>query len=205
MAKRQTEGVGRRGRVWHDGEGNLMASFYQTLDVTYDRISQLAFVVAVSVHQALIGLDPFCQAVQIKWPNDLLWQGRKISGILIETEATPNGLGVIIGIGVNMVHSPQHLDYKTASLNDLVANCPSPETLLDLIDSSLVKNLNQWIKDGFQPFQKLWLDRAYGRAEEVVFKSENKTLYGRVLDLDETGALKLALRDGEIITLTEPV
>ena len=119
VAKRQTAGRGRRGRVWISEPGNLFASLLLTTEAPPDHRPQLSLVAALAVHDALVEIaDVLKPRLAIKWPNDLLLDGGKFAGILVEAEGGEEG-AVAIGIGVNCVSHPLDADYPA---NDL-ARC----------------------------------------------------------------------------------
>src|SRR5262249_41748867 len=106
VAEEQTKGRGRGGRHWHSPKGNLYTSLLLRLNVSATIATQLSFVAALAVHDAV---STELAAVQIadlrlKWPNDVMLNGAKIAGILIESLAAPDGkaLAAIVGIGINV-------------------------------------------------------------------------------------------------------
>ena len=106
-ARRQNAGRGRRGRVWVSEPGNLYASLLLSDPSPPDRAAELSFVAALAVHDAVTSLIARAPArLSLKWPNDLLFDGKKFAGILIEGE----GPAVVIGVGVNCAHHPKDTD-----------------------------------------------------------------------------------------------
>src|SRR5882757_12883 len=118
VARRQTGGRGRRGRAWVSDTGNLFASLLLTDPAPPPRCPELAFVAALAVHDAVMEVAGSAKAdLTIKWPNDLLLNGAKLAGILIEGD----GAGaVVVGIGVNCVSHPGDMEYPAT---DLAAAC----------------------------------------------------------------------------------
>ncbi|KAB2862444.1 MAG: biotin--[acetyl-CoA-carboxylase] ligase, partial [Bauldia sp.] len=119
-ARRQLEGRGRRGRPWISEEGNLYASLLLVDPAPVSFLGTLPLVAAVAVYRALRPLFAATpQALAIKWPNDILVDGRKINGILLESERLPGGrMAVVVGCGVNCRHHPDNPAYPATDLSD---------------------------------------------------------------------------------------
>ena len=116
-AGRQTGGRGRRGRTWVSERGNLFASLLLTDTAPPEHWPELAFVAALAIHDAVAEVAPALRPqLFIKWPNDLLLDGKKFSGILIEGEGGSSGGAVVVGIGVNCVSHPADTDYPATDL-----------------------------------------------------------------------------------------
>ena len=104
LALRQTAGRGRRGRAWTDPAGNFAATLVMRLDEPPARLALRSFVAALALHDALAAATGLPQGFALKWPNDVLLNGGKLSGILLESP----GAGVLaLGIGVNLRHAPE--------------------------------------------------------------------------------------------------
>lgn len=170
----QTAGRGRYRRTWVSHVGNLYASFLYKIRKPNP---ELSYAVAVAVAEALIH---FGLLVQIKWPNDVLVNGKKISGILIEYS---NNF-VIVGIGINVAHAPRLLGYPTAKINDF-----TNVNLADLF-GALIKKLDFWRDQDFEIVRKRWLDLAIGVNQKIKYRGQDMNLVG----LGANGAL--ILNDG---------
>jgi len=197
-AREQTAGRGRRGRVWHSPPGNLYLSLILRPDVPAVRAAQLGFVTALALGDALIdvagrALDPRC-----KWPNDVLVAGRKIAGILLESETSVTGQVdfVVIGVGVNIVTMPEDVEYPATSLAAEGVSGVTAAALVAAFARRLDRWERRWRRAGFAPVRNAWLDRAAGLGEDIRVRLERSTLVGRFLDLDEDGALVLDGPDG---------
>ena len=106
-AARQTAGRGRRGNAWVSEPGNLYASLLLTDAAPAAHLPELCFVVALAVRDALGSVAPeLLSRLKLKWPNDLLLDGAKLAGILIEAESVGGKTITAAGIGVNCVHHP---------------------------------------------------------------------------------------------------
>jgi BirA family transcriptional regulator, biotin operon repressor / biotin---[acetyl-CoA-carboxylase] ligase len=195
-ADRQTAGRGRRGRVWNDGAGNLMTS---VLVKAKGPVQQLSFVAAVALREAIIaatngvqGLSP-CppEALLLKWPNDLLLNGRKVSGILLEG----SGEAVIIGLGVNLASHPEGTERPATSLGAAGIALGPRELHIALVASFAVWR-ERWARQGFAPVRAEWLRHAGGLGERIVARLGDESIEGRFDGLDGDGALLLGLDDG---------
>jgi len=174
VANSQTSGHGRYGRKWISHSGNLYASFIYKIK-RYD--PKISYSIAVAVAETLIyfGVKP-----KIKWPNDILIDGKKVSGILIEYDKN----FVIIGIGIDVNHAPKLLEYQTAKMNDFVK--VSMQELL----SMLIKKIDLWRNADFEKVRERWQDLAVGINQEIKYRTKQVKMIG----LDNSGAL--VLNDG---------
>src|SRR3712207_2976131 len=127
-AERQTGGRGRQGRVWHSPEGNLYASTLIRLRPGDPAAATLALVAAVALHATVSAFAPG-RVLTIKWPNDLLCDGAKLSGILLERSED----SVVIGIGVNLTQHPRSADRPATSIAVLAGGAPGPAQFLDAL------------------------------------------------------------------------
>jgi BirA family transcriptional regulator, biotin operon repressor / biotin---[acetyl-CoA-carboxylase] ligase len=197
IAERQTAGRGRRGRTWVSPTGNLYSSTLVRPNCRASMAAQLGFVAALGVAGAIGELAPHVN-LRCKWPNDLLANGKKVSGILLETEMAAGELPdfVILGIGVNLASSPRETPYPASSLADEGAPGVTPPMMAGALIRHFATWLARWRKDGFGPIREAWLARAMGLGEPIQVRLERDTLAGRFLDLDDDGALLLGLPEG---------
>ncbi len=174
VADAQSAGRGRYQRTWVSHHGNLYASFIYDSD---ERDPRLSYVVAVAVAETLIsfGIHP-----KIKWPNDILIDGKKVCGILIEYAAR----FVIVGIGINIKSNPTVDKYETTKLDNFISIEKS-----DLL-SKLMKNLDRWRRADFPLVRARWMDLATGLNKMVKYRGDIVELIG----INEVGAL--VLRNG---------
>jgi BirA family transcriptional regulator, biotin operon repressor / biotin---[acetyl-CoA-carboxylase] ligase len=197
-AGEQTAGRGRRGRHWASPPGNLYLSLILRPGGAPGRAAQLGFVAALGLGEALDGIAGFGLRLRFKWPNDLLLDGRKLSGILLESETTASGAVdfVVIGTGVNLLSHPEHAEYPATSLAEGGSATVSPVVLLEAFVREFDRWLACWREEGFAPVREAWLARASGIGEDIRVRLERVTLTGRFVDLDETGALLLDGAEG---------
>lgn len=192
-ADEQTAGRGRRGRVWLSPPGNLYLSLVLRPEGAPARAAQLGFVAALGLGDALAALAGPAMELRYKWPNDLLVNGRKLAGILLESEnaASDRVDFVVAGIGVNIVAAPADAEYPAISLAAEGVAGITPAVLLGGFVRHFEIWAGRWRATGFAPVRAAWLARASGLGEPVRVRLERDTLFGRFLDLDADGALVL--------------
>ncbi|RAU21290.1 biotin--[acetyl-CoA-carboxylase] ligase [Paramagnetospirillum kuznetsovii] len=188
MAESQSAGRGRRGRQWQSPAGNLHASVLIRLDRPLSQSAQIGFVAAVALAEALGDLVSDAD-FRCKWPNDLLCNGKKVAGMLLE--AAGDGW-LVLGFGVNVVQAPPPGEalYAAASLADFGWGGDAPG-VLNAFCHRFGPWLARWRQDGFPPIREAWLGHARGVGEQAVVRLETETLTGIFAGLDEDGALIL--------------
>ncbi|NWG70961.1 MAG: biotin--[acetyl-CoA-carboxylase] ligase, partial [Parvularculaceae bacterium] len=190
--REQTAGYGRRGAAWESGLGDVAATFLFEPGASAERAAQLSFVAALAVADTITAFAPAAD-VRLKWPNDVLAEGGKIAGILLELIDGAAGASplVALGIGVNVVLRPADVQYPTARLLDLVANAPGALETVDRLDLEFDKRRRRWAKEGFAEVRRDFLARADRLGEMIRVRLPNEFLEGVFKDLDPSGALVL--------------
>lgn len=186
-AEVQTGGKGRQGRAWMSPPGNLYASTLVRIRPGDPSAPTLALVSAVALHEAASIYSP---AVRIKWPNDLLADGAKLAGILLERA----GDSVVIGFGANLAHHPEGLERPVTSLARLTGAAPEPGVFIELLSETFARWLSRWRGEGMAPVRRAWLAAAHPIGT-ALSTSEGEGLFD---GLDEDGALRLRLADGTL-------
>lgn len=202
VARRQTAGRGRRGRAWTSEAGNLYASLMLRDPMEVARLGELPLVVALAVHDAVAAaIPPFARAdLAIKWPNDILYAGAKLCGILIEAAGASEDRVVVAGIGVNCNHHPDVALYSATDLAE--AGYPTePEALFALLASAMARRLAEWKAGNFAPLREAWLDRARGVGEAITVRLPTREIVGVFSGLDAEGRLLLR-HDGGLETIS---
>jgi BirA family biotin operon repressor/biotin-[acetyl-CoA-carboxylase] ligase len=198
----QWAGRGRRGRGWDGGQGNLASSLVMVSRRSASEIAQLSFVAAVAVADALCGIVPM-ERVQLKWPNDVLIEGAKSCGILLESvRLDADRLGLVVGIGVNLNACPDFPGVKATAVARHAAAVPSPMAFAKSLADCFEKRFEQWSSQGFDPISKAWTQMAFGLGDPCQARLMDRVIEGRALGLDVDGALRLQLPDGEIIRIS---
>ncbi len=197
-AREQVTGRGRRGRGWTSPPGNLYTSLLLRPDCAPAIACQLNFVAAVALADAVAGLLPPPAAVGLKWPNDVLVNAAKVSGILLEAAAAANHSidWLVIGVGVNVASHPADTRYPATSLHREGAAGAAPVAVLETFAERFVAWHDIWRAAGFAPVRSRWLASASGIGEPIEVRFDSETLQGRFSGLDETGALMLDMENG---------
>ena len=197
-AAEQLAGRGRRGRGWASPPGNLYASLLLRPACPPARACQLNFVAAVALAEAVSALLPAGAEVALKWPNDVLIRGAKVSGILLEAAAALDRSidWLVIGAGVNVANHPADTPYPATNLRREGAPAATAATVLRAFAEYFVVWYETWRAHGFSPVRARWLASARGLGDPIEVRLERETLRGRFGDLDESGALMLDMRDG---------
>ncbi len=189
ITDRQTAGRGRRGRVWNDGAGNFMGSVLVKAD---GQVQQLSFVAALALHDSLSALTGQPARFALKWPNDVLLDGTKCSGILLERQ----GEALVIGMGVNLVYHPDVTERPATSLAAAGLPVPTPAAALDELAAAFRHWRETWAIHGFAPIRTAWLSRASGVGGRIVARLGNESPEGLFTGLADDGALLMQLDDG---------
>lgn len=198
----QTAGRGRGKRVWHSPAGNLYFSVLlrPRLLLPQDRLALTGFVASVAIIESLITIAPtLTSQLACKWPNDILCGGRKLCGILLEGDGSPDSLAawVIIGVGLNITCVPiiEQSHYPATSLIAEGVNIV-PESLLGMICQKLAIWFDRWQEEGFIPIYKAWLGRAVGIGQSITVQLDHTSISGVFFGLDHDGALLIRTDQG---------
>lgn len=191
-ALQQTAGRGRRGRPWYSPPGNLYMSLILRPCAAPERAAQLGFVVALAVGGALDRLCPGLAGLSYKWPNDVLLDGRKICGILLEAESGEGAerFFLVAGVGVNLVAAPPAVEFPATSLAEQGLPEIAPQTALAALLVEFERWMERWETAGFAPIREAWRERAV-LGVSIRVRLDRLTLYGRFRDIDDEGALLL--------------
>ena len=191
-ADRQTSGRGRRGRTWTSPAGNLYASILLRPARATSEAAALGFAAVTAIGDVVEALLPPGAGVRHKWPNDLLINGRKASGLLLEAQP---GF-VVLGIGVNLASHPADTPYPATDLVAEGAKPIAPQALLERFLATFAPLYETWEAQGFAPLLPAWRARAAGLGGTIEVRLERETLAGTFQDLEADGTLRLALADG---------
>ena len=200
-ARSQSAGRGRRGSTWVSAPGNLYATLLLSEPSTPELAPQLSFVAALTLHDAIGECAPQTgPLLKMKWPNDLLLNGAKLAGILIEGESDPK-FSVAIGIGVNCAAHPSDTAFPATDLAAAGA-LVTPAQVLAVLSAAMMKRIKQWQRgQGFAGIRADWLKHAAGLGQNIRVRLPERELSGRFEGLDEAGRL-LLLGPGGTTTVT---
>jgi len=202
VAEEQVGGRGRMARVWHSPkETGIWMSLILKPKIPIQQTPQLTLLAAVAIVQAIeevTGLSP-----TIKWPNDILMNGKKIVGILTELQAEPDHVhSVIIGIGINvnqdLNHFPEHLQSIATSLKLEKGEPIVRAHIIQKFLTSFEKLYHQYLIHGFKPIKLLWESYSISLNKQITARTLSGTLTGRALGISDEGVLLLETEDGKI-------
>jgi len=203
VSREQRAGRGRHGRNWSSPPGNLYASLL-LLDPCEPALApQLGFVAGLALHEALCAATGLgAPRLALKWPNDLLLDGAKISGLLLEAHrvSATGPLAIVIGFGVNVVHAPDGTPYAATSLQAVSAGLEREKVFSELT-VSFDRCFSAWSKarrlgDPFSAVRRLWLERAAGLGGPVTLRLPGGERTGTFMGLDAHGRLELRTTSG---------
>ncbi len=200
IADEQTDGKGRFDRRWYSPKGRgLWFSLILKPEVDPSKIAQLTLVAAVAIAEAVYKLCGL--SLKIKWPNDLLLNGKKVCGILAEAHFDNSNACVILGIGINIdmdFSQNEKLDSYATSLKAELNEDIDKTRLLSEILLQLETWYEKWLNEGSGPVLTVWRKKNITLGKEVVVSSFNEKFKGLVLDIDEEGSLIVEDEDGKI-------
>jgi BirA family biotin operon repressor/biotin-[acetyl-CoA-carboxylase] ligase len=186
-AQRQIKGRGRRGRVWQSLDGNLF--FSVLLEFPLKDLGTLVMAAALGLLQTIKQYKPTAD-VRLKWPNDVLLNGAKVSGMLLEKG---DGEYMIVGIGVNIMQSPQNEEmlYPATSLKAAGINTTADDFLQKYLPI-LAENIRRKATN----LQQEWMKNAKGTGERILVRQNDKEICGTFCGIDENADLLLQTASG---------
>ena len=202
----QTGGRGSKGRLWKSIAGNLHASILLDSRVDFRRYPQLSFVIANAVFEAITKLAQDKKVnldIKLKWPNDILINGKKVGGILLESISLLNKNYVVIGMGINIIEAPGNVSFPSTSLYDEGIMLESYDELLDLVMNKFDMLYKRWVEDNnFNRTRKDWMRRAYNINKVITIDDGNRRLSGIFKEIDLDGSICIQLASGQLYNLT---
>lgn len=206
-AKRQTAGKGRLGREWVSPEGNLFVSVLLSPDCDLPQCSQLSFVAALAAVETIQPIIPDDGNAQCKWPNDILYEGRKLGGILLESFTTPDEQGrekqwVVVGIGINIDHFPENTLFPATCLRASGVEIISAKIVLSRFVYNFIQAYDQWAHEGFEPIRRRWMEVAWRLGYPTDVAIGEQVVSGTFQGIDEYGRLMLQQAGNQIRTIS---
>jgi BirA family biotin operon repressor/biotin-[acetyl-CoA-carboxylase] ligase len=206
VSSKQTKGRGRKGKEWVSEEGNLYLSLILRPYGRSHTFCQLSFVTAIALYDSIASLakehNPTID-LRLKWPNDILVNQAKISGILLESVKHSYKEYIIIGVGLNVNVTPRGLNRETSSLEQVFNHKFDVNQILALFMSNFHRYYKKWQMDGFDKLRKLWLSRAHKIGDIITISNDNLRISGAFKDINNQGAIRLKLAGGQISILHE--
>lgn len=197
-AKEQTAGRGRLKREWESKPGNLFVSILLSPNRPLAEAAQLSFVSGVAAVRALEPLLPGGGEFTCKWPNDILLEGKKLGGILLEsftTQPEPDDRRkkprqwVVVGVGVNIDGAPDEALYPATCLKDAGVELVSAKIVLTRFIEAFMECYDQWVREGFAPLRAAWVEHAYGIGKPVTVQLGDDEVTGTFAGISESGEL----------------
>lgn len=200
LALNQTASRGRRGRAWSFPKGNFAATLVLHPSEAPDVVALRSFVASLALYDAFIASGVQSHALALKWPNDVLLNGGKVAGILLESIGSGGGVGhLAIGIGVNLADAPADVEARAMRPVSLLSETGvsiGPEDFLDLLASAYARLEMQFTTYGFAPIREAWLARAAKLGEVITARTMNSETTGTFETVDEQGNLVLKTSQG---------
>lgn len=197
IAGEQTAGRGRRGRHWVSPRGNFYGSLVMRPEGAPEQAALRSFAAALALHDACVALTGLPQAFALKWPNDVLLNGGKLAGILLESAGQGGRVAhLVIGIGVNLIGAPAVTAVEPGavppvSLLGETGLRVTPEALLDHLAPAFARWEAAFQAQGFAPLRAAWLARAARLGERIRARTGTTTREGIFDTIDASGALVL--------------
>jgi BirA family biotin operon repressor/biotin-[acetyl-CoA-carboxylase] ligase len=201
-SKQQSYGRGRYGRSWNSQEGNLYMSILLPIQCSLAKAAQLSFVMGLCVHDVINDLakkNKIKLDINLKWPNDVLIQGSKIAGILLESLPEEDSGWIVLGLGVNVEHTP---DVENATSLKELGIKSNVGHLLGMVMNKFDYYHNMWSLYGFSKIRQLWLKKAYKIGEVVTITDIKNRISGVFETIDKDGAMKIKIASGEKYTMS---
>jgi BirA family biotin operon repressor/biotin-[acetyl-CoA-carboxylase] ligase len=201
-ARNQTAGHGRRGRPWSTLPGNLAATLLTASPLAAAEAAGVSFVAALAVADLACAYVPEA-LVALKWPNDVLLDGRKLSGVLVESgPKAGGGVWLAVGVGVNLAAAPADVERPAAALAQHLAPDrgapPAPDEALNVLAAAFDRWNSVWAEGGLAPILAAWSGRSRGLPGPCTARLANETLAGNAEGLDSEGCVRLRLPDGRL-------
>jgi len=197
----QQGGRGRYDRKWESLDGNLFLSLILRPEARADALGGLSLLSGVAIARAVRSALDGCAALALKWPNDVMLDGRKCAGILIETDLATDGAlnWAVIGLGVNLKCAP---NAEASALAEFREEELDLYAFRDELLSHFKKLYSQWTSGGIEPIKEAWLAFGYAPGTEMSIKLPSGAVQGAFAGLDEGGNLLLDMPDGETRVFT---
>ena len=202
LGLRQTAGRGRRGRPWVDPKGNFAATLVMRPNETPDKVALRSFVASLALFDACVAATGREDLFSLKWPNDVLLNGGKLAGILLESTGGGQGVShIAIGIGVNLLTVPEATTLEARSVGPVslfgeTGARIDPEAFLTLLAASYARHEETFQSFGFAPIRELWLSRAAKLGEVITARTMRHETTGVFETVDEAGNIILSTANG---------
>jgi len=204
MAHHQTAARGRRGRAWANPKGNLAATLLMRPQGNPEQAALRSFVAALALYDACVAVTGRAAGLSLKWPNDVLLNGGKLAGILLESTGQGQGVShLAIGIGVNLSEAPpayavEQSAVRPVSLLSETGAAVIPEDFLTELAAAYARYETQFVTYGFEPIRTAWLARAAKLGEVITARTSTSETVGTFETVDVNGNLVLKTSKGRV-------
>lgn len=201
LAEQQTQGRGRLGREWYSPPGqNIYLSYFYRFQKKIEELAGLSLVVTLAIVKALkiCGIQ---NNLFSKWPNDVVWEGKKLSGSLIEVQAGSSQIqDVIIGIGlnVNMTQDEEKISQAWTSMQKILGTNQDRNKICAAVINELTHYLQTFNQQGFRVFVEEWIKTDCLTGQTICIQNLDKKVTGKVMGVNEQGCLLLRMSNNEI-------
>jgi BirA family transcriptional regulator, biotin operon repressor / biotin---[acetyl-CoA-carboxylase] ligase len=206
----QTAGRGRRARAWASPRGNFHASLVMAPTGPASQVALRSFTAALALREALATVTGGPEGLALKWPNDVLCNGGKVAGILLESVSSGAGVAhLVIGIGVNLIAAPDMSVIEPGAVRPVTllgetGKRVTPEAFLDALAPAYAAWEATLCEAGFAPLRAAWLAHATHLGQPIRARTGTATHHGTFEDVDATGALVLMTAEGrQVIAAAE--
>ena len=205
LSREQTGGRGQKGREWVSIAGNLHASILLDSKSDPKKHPQLSFVIANAMYESIAALaakHKLSLNIELKWPNDVLINGKKVAGILLESISFERKNYVVVGFSVNIMEAPNALGRPVTSLLDEAIKFGHPDEFLNILMDKFDKLYKQWcVENNFVKTRKNWMRRAYNLNKVITVDDGVRRISGVFKEIDFNGAMRLKLASGQLYNL----
>lgn len=198
IAQRQSAGVGRNGKRWCAGNSeNILMSVAHNFDMPLARLAGLSLVVGIAIVNALESLG--VKQLSLKWPNDVYLDGKKLAGILIQSQGSVDvGMCAVVGIGLNISiddEDKKAINQPIAELSAVEFNVDQRELIMARIIDELFIAFEEFSDTGLDEFHQRWGQLDHLKDRQVVLIQGNEKINGQYLGINRQGAIRLALEN----------
>lgn len=204
LARHQTAARGRRGRGWVSPEGNFAATLVLRLQKAPQQAALRSFVAALALFDACVAVTGRPESFSLKWPNDVLLNGAKLAGILLESAGqTGDEMLLFVGIGVNLAEAPPAAALEARALRPVSLAGETgvritPEDFLTELAAAFARYEAQFTALGFAPIREAWLARAARLGQPVTARTGTSETHGTFETVDAGGQLVLMTAAGRV-------
>ncbi|NQV68484.1 MAG: biotin--[acetyl-CoA-carboxylase] ligase [Pseudohongiella sp.] len=198
IARSQSAGRGRRGRSWLSPlDAGIYMSLVRQFTLPPDALQGLSLLTALSLKSALNRLG--VSGLKLKWPNDILFQKKKLAGILLELQHREQASYLVFGIGLNIAlpeQVMQEIDRPVTDITSIADYIPDTNLIVATVINQLCSNIAEYERNGFSSFKESWNEADYYLNRDIVIQNGERRIIGKSLGVDSNGALLMQTATG---------